>query len=63
MLKFLLLSITFRVNSYHGRQLPSLLHVEPGDSTHVESSGVAVSLGEVEEESVRLEELEGRTSG
>lgn len=29
----------------------------------MESSGVAVSLGEVQEESVRLEELEGRTSG
>lgn len=30
---------------------------------HEKSRGGAVSLGEVQEESVRLEELEGETSG
>lgn len=47
----------------HFMKLPPLLHVEPRVSTLEESREGTVSLGEVEEESVRLEELEGRTSG
>lgn len=39
--------------------LPPLLHVEP----KVSSRGGAVSLVEVEEESVRVEEVEGGASG
>lgn len=47
----------------HFNQLPALLHVHPGVSMHEKSRGGAVSLGEAQEESVRLEELEGGTSG
>lgn len=44
-------------------KLPSLLCVHPGLSTHKKSWGGAVSLGEVQEQCERLEELEGGTGG